>query len=104
MGEGTFSGSALVTVQCIEDVKRCLANGDLASFVESMGISTDDVWTGVFFKRSKQSKPHGQASHVCLKAASCFSSVLNGSLDEKLPSYGVFKTRENSREGKSRVD
>jgi len=28
-----------------QDVKRCLANGDLASFVESMGISTDDVWT-----------------------------------------------------------
>ena len=29
-----------------QDVKRCLATGELSSFVESMGISTDDVWTG----------------------------------------------------------
>lgn len=28
-----------------DDVKRCLANGDLSSFMESMGISTNDVWT-----------------------------------------------------------
>ena len=42
---------------CIEDVKRCLANGDLASFVESMGISTDDVWTGALFTPSKLGTP-----------------------------------------------
>eukprot|EP00435_Cladocopium_sp_Y103_P046093 s1470_g13.t1 len=35
-----------------EDVNKCLANGDLASFMESMGISTDDIWTGsVLFLR-----------------------------------------------------
>ncbi|CAK9012118.1 unnamed protein product [Durusdinium trenchii] len=29
----------------LEDIKRCLGNDDLADFLESMGISTDDVWT-----------------------------------------------------------
>ncbi len=31
----------------MQDVQDAMAKGDLSNFMNAMGISTDDVWTGL---------------------------------------------------------
>lgn len=49
-----FGAHVFAQPSASQDIKRCLGNDDLADFLESMGISTDDVWTGLYgFQKQK---------------------------------------------------